>query len=170
MKYVEFKTMIRKFKDNGDKTNWTYILIKSEVAEELNPGVKKTFRVRGTLDNVEIAQIALLPAGEGDFMLPLKAAMRKQLQKTAGATLKVKIAVEASKPPMDAELIQCLKDEPEAWEQFSTLAPSHQRYFSNWVASGKTDTTRAKRIANTITAMLRKWDYGQMIRSLKKDV
>jgi uncharacterized protein DUF1905/bacteriocin resistance YdeI/OmpD-like protein len=169
MKYVEFTTKILKFKDNGDKTNWTYIIVKSEIAEQLSPGNKKSFRVRGKLDEMSIEQIALLPAGDGAFMLPVNATMRKRLYKQAGATLKVKIAAEEAPPPMDQEMIQCLRDDPDAWAQFNSLTKSHQRYFNNWVASAKTTHTRDIRIAHTVNAMVRRQDYGQMIRSLKKD-
>ena len=169
MNYVEFITTMLKFDKKGDKTNWTYILIKSSIAQQLKPGVKTTFRVQGQLDEYNISQVALLPSGEGDFILPINATMRRQLKKQVGARLKVKIAAEVSKPPMDVDLIQCLKEEPEAWKTFSSLSQSHQHYFNNWVASAKTSNTKDKRIAHTITAMLRNWDYGQLIRSLKKE-
>ncbi|HTE27417.1 YdeI/OmpD-associated family protein [Flavitalea sp.] len=169
MNYVEFITTMLKFDKKGEKTHWTYIIIKSSIAHKLKPGVKTSFRVHGQLDEYNISQVALLPSGEGDFFMPVNATMRRHLKKQAGARLKVKIAAEVSKPPLDVDLIQCLKEEPEAWKIFSSLSQSHQRYFNNWVASAKTSNTRDKRIAQTITAMLRNWNYGQLIRSLKKD-
>ena len=169
MNYVEFIATMLKFDKKGDKTNWTYIIIKSSIADKLNPGVKTAFRVQGQLDDYNISQVALLPSGEGDFIMPINATMRRHLKKQVGARLKVKIAAEVSKPPMDVDLIQCLKEEPEAWKTFSSMSQSHQRYFNNWVSSAKTSGTRDKRIAHTITAMLRNWDYGQLIRSLKNN-
>ncbi|RYD72460.1 MAG: DUF1905 domain-containing protein [Sphingobacteriales bacterium] len=167
MDYIEFVTMMLRFDKNGDKTNWTYIVVKSAIANKLRPGLKTTFRVHGQLDDYKISQVALLPTGEGDFFMPINATMRKHLKKQAGAKLKVRIAAEISRPPMDTDLVQCLKEEPDAWKRFSSLSHSHQRYFNNWVASAKTTNTKDKRIAHTITAMLRNWDYGQLIRSLK---
>ncbi|MHA4847453.1 YdeI/OmpD-associated family protein [Flavitalea antarctica] len=164
---VEFTTTMMKYDKNGDKTNWTFIRVNADTADKIKPGVKTTFRVFGQLDEYKISQVALLPTGEGDFIMPINATMRKHLRKQAGAKIKVRIAAEQSKPPLDADLVQCLKEEPDAWKTFSALSQSHQRYFSNWVESAKTDNTRAKRIAHTITAMLRNWDYGQLIRSLK---
>ena len=169
MNYVEFITTMLKFDKQGEKTNWTYIIITSSIAHKLKPGVKKSFRVQGQLDDYNISQVALLPSGEGDFYMPINATMRRHLKKQVGARLKVKIAAELTKPPLDVDLVQCLKEEPEAWKTFSSLSESHQRYFNNWVASAKTGSTHDKRIALTITAMLRNWDYGQLIRSLKKD-
>jgi hypothetical protein len=169
MDYVEFIATMMKFDSKGDKTNWTYIVIKATIADKLKPGVKTTFRVQGQLDDYNISQVALLPTGEGDFYMAINATMRKHLRKMAGAKLKVRLAAEISGPPLDADLIKCLKEEPGAWKTFSSLSQSHQRYFNNWVESAKTDNTRDKRIGHTITAMLRNWDYGQLIRSLKRD-
>jgi hypothetical protein len=170
MSYIEFTTVIQKFTDNGDKTKWTYILVPAAHAQVLKPGNKKSFRVKGKLDEHKISQVALLPYGEGNFMMAINAEMRKHLKKQAGAKLKVRITAEVEDPPMDAEMIECLKEEPEAWERFSILTKSHQRYFSNWVSSAKTNQTRDTRIAHTVNAMMKNWDYGQLIRSLKKDV
>ncbi len=43
--------------------------------------MKQSFRVKGLLDNHPIAQTALLPAGDGAFILPINAAMRKGIGK-----------------------------------------------------------------------------------------
>ena len=67
------------------------------------------------------------------------------------------------------ELIECLQDEPEALEYYQSLAQGHRNYFTNWINTAKTEPTRAKRIAATVNAMFRKWDYGQMIRAMQKE-
>ena len=51
---------------------------------------------------------------------------------------------------------------------FNSLAKSHRDYFIKWIESAKSNETRAKRIVNTVNAMLRKWDYGTMIREMRK--
>ncbi|HTM92770.1 MAG TPA: YdeI/OmpD-associated family protein, partial [Flavisolibacter sp.] len=63
---------------------------------------------------------------------------------------------------------ECLQDEPEAFEYFNSLPKGHQNYFTNWINSAKTDPTKAKRIAATLNALNKKWDFGQMIRAMKK--
>ena len=70
-------------------------------------------------------------------------------------------------PPKD--LMECLADEPRALEFFKSMVPSHQNYFGNWIRSAKTDATRAKRIARVVTALLKKQNYGEMIRSERQD-
>ena len=95
--------------------------------------------------------------------------MRKGTGKRKGAMLKVQLQVETKQLPISPELMDCLSDEPKAQEFFNTLTPGHQRYFSNWIESAKTVETRSKRIAQSVNALSKKFGYGEMIRSLKKD-
>ena len=66
------------------------------------------------------------------------------------------------------ELIECMQDEPEALNQFRSMPPSHQHYYSKWISSAKTEPTRARRIAMTIQAMVNGWDFGKMLREARK--
>jgi hypothetical protein len=58
---VSFNTTIEKFNKQGEKTGWTYLMIPSKVANKLNPGVKKSYRVKGKLDEFAISKTALVP-------------------------------------------------------------------------------------------------------------
>ncbi|MET0244567.1 MAG: YdeI/OmpD-associated family protein [Flavitalea sp.] len=169
MSVINFETTILQFDKHGDKTNWTYILIPANHAQKMNPGKKTTYRVKGTIDKMPIEKLALIPGGEGNFILPVNAGMRKELKKATGAKVKVSIDVDDVPPAINESFIACLKDEPEAFKNFSALAKSHQLYFSNWINSAKTQSTHDTRIAHSVSALLKKMDYGQMIRSLKKD-
>ena len=62
-----------------------------------------------------------------------------------------------------------LNDEPGAFEFFKTLPGSHQRYFSKWIDSAKTEPTKAKRIAQTVNALAKNLGYAEMLRALKKE-
>ncbi|HEX9512324.1 MAG TPA: YdeI/OmpD-associated family protein [Puia sp.] len=165
----QFTTTILKFDQQGEKTGWTYIRIPSAIAEKLNPGVKKSFRVKGKLDDHPIQKVALLPMGEGDFIMPLNAMMRKAIRKIKGDRLKVGLEVDKAVIKLPADLLECLADEPKALEFFKSLAKSHQHYFGKWVDSAKTDATRAGRIAQTVNAMAKARTFSEMIRSLKQD-
>src|SRR4051812_39568201 len=113
---IRFTTTIRKFGQQGEKTGWTYILVPSALAEKLNPGNKKGYRVKGKLDDHGFSLISLLPMGGGDFILVLNAATRKAIGKQKGARVNVEMEVdkEEMKPP--AALLECLEDEPLARE------------------------------------------------------
>ena len=161
---VTFSTTILKFDKQGEKTGWTYITVPAKIAQQLKPGNKKSFRVKGKLDDFAITKVALLPMGEGDFIMPLNAALRKGIRKQKGATVKVQLAVDASPILPPSELIECMADEPEALQYFNSLPQSHRNYFTKWIDSAKTDATKAKRIALVIKTMVRKMDFGAMLR------
>ena len=167
---VTFDAIILQFGEMGEKTGWQYVAIPADIGQQLKPGNKKSFRVRGMLDGLAIAGLAVMPMGGGEFILVLKASIRKALHKHKGAMLKVSLEEDVDfKVEMPYDLKECFEFEPEAQEFFNTLAMSHRNYFIKWINDAKTDETRAKRIVNTINAMLRRWDYGRMIREMKKE-
>ncbi|MDQ6758118.1 MAG: YdeI/OmpD-associated family protein [Bacteroidota bacterium] len=163
---IQFTAVIKKFSDMGEKTGWTYIEVPAAIAEKLKPNNKKSFRVKGSLDNYSFKSIALLPMGGGSFIMALNAAIRKKIGKRKGAILLVKMEEDTQPKQLNKELMECLADEPESLTFFNTLTPGHKRYFSNWIESAKTDATKTKRIAQTLTALSHHQHYGQMIRAL----
>lgn len=166
---IQFTTTILKFGEQGEKTGWTYIVISEALAQQLSPGNKKSFRVKGKLDMHSISGMALIPMGEGNFIMALKADLRKAVGKQKGATLHVQLAVDNKPYEVNALLIECLEDEPPAMQYFKSLPKSHQHYFSKWIESAKTEPTKTKRIAMAVNAMSKKMDFGQMLRSAKED-
>jgi hypothetical protein len=167
---IEFKTIILQFGEQGDKTGWRYIEIPADLAQIMKPGNKKAFRVRGAIDSFAIEGFALMPMGEGKFIMPIKAEIRKSIRKEAGAMVTVKLEEHKDfKVLVPADLQDCFDFDPEALTQFESLAMSHRNYFIKWIESAKTDETRAKRIINTVNAMLRNWDYNVMIREMKNE-
>jgi hypothetical protein len=166
---VTFNAIILKFGDQGEKTGWTYIDIPADIAQQIKPGNRKSFRVRGTLDSFSIAGIAVMPMGNGNFILTLNAALRKGVHKREGAMLQVGLEEDVDfKLIVPDDLQDCLADDPEALQFFESLLGSHRRYFVNWLNSAKTIDTRAKRIGMICHAMANRMDYGQMIRNARK--
>jgi len=161
---VSFSTAILKFDTQGEKTGWTYILVPAKIAGKLNPGVKKSYRVKGKLDGFKIEKIALVPMGGGDFIMSINAAMRKGLGKRKGAVVEVKIEVDKAQILPPAELLECLQDEPEALKHFNSLPQGHRNYFTKWIETAKTEPTKVKRIALVVKTMVRKMDFGAMLR------
>jgi hypothetical protein len=165
---IQFKVTIEQFGQQGEKTGWTYFLIPNELASQLNPGVKKSYRVKGTLDQIPIAGIAIIPMGEGDFIMPLNATLRKKIGKKKNDNLVVKLAIDTSIYQLNEAMMECLQDEPEAYQYFMSFPRSHQNYYSKWVESAKTTVTQAKRIAQIIEAMYLKQSFAEMLKSGKK--
>ena len=46
---------------------------------------------------------------------------------------------------------------------------SHQKYYSKWIESAKTDQTRAKRIAMAVNALATGLDFGGMLRKARDE-
>jgi hypothetical protein len=168
---VDFNTLILQFNEQGEKTGWSYIEVSADLACQLLPNNKKSFRVKGMLDGFAFAGLALIPMGEGNFILPLKADIRKAIHKNAGAMLHIKLEHDKDfKIDIPDDLQECFDFEPEAADFFFSLPKSHRNYFIKWITDAKTSETRAKRIVNTVNAMLRKWPYNVMLREMSKNV
>jgi hypothetical protein len=165
---VRFETTIRKFGKQGEKTGWTYIELSEAVVEKLEPGTKQIFQVKGKLDDLEIAKVSVMPMGDGKFILPLNADMRRKLRKMKGDPISVALAVDKQPYQLAEDLVACLEDDPAAMAFFKSLPGSHQRYFSKWIESAKTEPTRVKRITLAVNALSRRLGYAEMIRSQKQ--
>lgn len=166
---IQFNAVIKKFTKMGEKTGWTYIEIPLDIAEKLKPDNKKAFRVKGKLDNYAFNAISLLPMGEGNFIMALNGTIRKQIKKEKGDTLKVQMQEDKKEPELSGIFMECLEEEPKAIKFFKSLPKGHQRYFSNWIESAKTDSTKAKRIAQAVNALAAGLGFGEMIRMNKKN-
>ena len=168
MAMVHFKAEIEKFDQAGEKTGWSYIFISSALANQLKKDCKRSFRLKGKIDDVEIAGLATTPIGDGDFILALKASLRKQLRKEVGATLSVSLEEDVDfKIEMPEDLALCLQEETHLMQNFLCQAKSHQNYYINWINQAKTEVTRTKRIVMTVIAMDKNQDFGTMIRESK---
>jgi len=166
---VDFNTIILQFNEYGDKTGWTYIEIPPDIARQLKPNDKRSFRVRGFLDEFPVAGMSLMPMGEGKHIMALRQEIRKGIRKSRGAMLRVQLEFDVDfKMEVPDDLQECFDFEPEAYAYFSGLTKSHQGYFIKWINDAKTEETRANRIASTINATLRRMDYGAMLREKKK--
>jgi hypothetical protein len=164
---ITFRTKIQKFEKKGEKTGWTFIEISKRQAEQLNPGCKVSYRVKGKLDGHVIQRVAILPMGDGSFILPFNAEIRKGTGKKAGDTVTANLTHDERDVQVSSDFITCLKDDPIAYDFFKTLPKGHQNYFSKWIESAKTGVTKTKRITMAVMALAMKQGYAEMIRAHK---
>jgi Domain of unknown function (DUF1905)/Bacteriocin-protection, YdeI or OmpD-Associated len=166
---ISFKATLQKFGMQGEKTGWIYIAVPADISQQIKPNYKKSYRVKGKIDNVVITAGALLPMGEGNFIFAVNATLRKQLKKIQGAEVKVQFEEDDDVVKLSSELLECINDDPEAAKYFNALPPSHKNYYSNWVKSAKSEQVIAKRIATVIKACAMKMSYGEMMRAYKEE-
>lgn len=163
---LQFTTTIQRFDKKGEKTGWQYIEISAAQARKLKDS-KVSFRVKGKLDSVAIQKTAILPMGDGQFILPINATHRKALEKKHGDKIKIQLELDERKLPLSADLMTCLQEDPEALKFFQSLPPSHQSYYSKWIESAKTPSTKTKRIVMSMNGFSKKQGYSEMMCDYK---
>ena len=107
-------------------------------------------RVMGSIDGITFDKYYLMPMGNGQLFLPVKAAIRKKIKKEAGDYVRVILFADNDKPFIPAYLIDCLKDEPNAYLYFQNLSDEEQIAIIKHIESVKLESTKADRIAKLI--------------------
>ncbi|MBA2610646.1 MAG: DUF1905 domain-containing protein [Bacteroidetes bacterium] len=166
---LSFKSIIQKFSSKGEKTGWTYVDLPQDILLKLKRKDKKEFRIKGIIDDVKFDRMATYPIGEGNYIIAINAELRKKIGKKEGAMVSLKIELDTSAALQSQELIDCLDEDKIAKKQFDSMLLSHRNYFHRYIYTAKGADTKAGRIVNVINAMYKKQDFGEMIRSLKKD-
>ncbi len=164
---IKFNTTIHKFDKKGEKSGWTYIEISAVQAKKLKPDNNVSFRVKGSLDSHIIQKTAILPMGEGAFILPINGAIRKVLGKKQGDKLTVTLEEDERQLTLSADLMACLKDDPISLKFFKSLPGSHQRYYSKWIEDAKTVQTKTKRIVQAMEGFSKRQGFVEMMRANK---
>lgn len=164
---ITFTAIIKKFGAKGEKSGWTYIDLPSGLAERLNPGVRRAYRVKGMMDGYSFSGVSLTPMGSGDFILPLNAEARKGIKKMIGGNVLVRMELDTSEREISGDLLLCLEDAPDAKVFFQSLPLSQKNYFSNWIEAAKTDATKAKRVFMAIEGLKVGMNYPETIRYFK---
>ncbi len=162
---TKFSSEILKYGKKGEKTGWTYISMDKELAEQIKPHNKKSFRVKGKIDACSVKGLAVLPVGGGEFIISLNEVLRTKLRKKEGDVVACQLEEDLEyKVDIPADLHELLREEKSMIENFMKLLPSHRAYFINWINSAKTEITRTKRLSMTANAMFNGLTYPEMIK------
>jgi hypothetical protein len=163
---LKFTTTIQRFDKKGEKSGWQFIEISAVRAKKLKDS-KVSFRVKGCIDSLVIQKTALLPMGNGHFILPMNNTIRKAIGKKHGDKVTVAFELDERKLTLSPDLIACLKEDPEAMRFFKSLPPSHQNYYSKWIEGAKIAATKTKRIVMCMNGFSKKQGYAEMMRENK---
>ncbi|PKV67245.1 DUF1905 domain-containing protein [Pontibacter ramchanderi] len=142
--------LLEKFPGNG---GWTYAAI-----PEILPDKHAYFnlvRVRGSIDGFQIKGFNLMPKGDGQLFLPVKAEIRKKIKKEAGDWVQVTLYADNTPQEASEELLLCLQDEPAAYQNFLKCTDSEQKAIVDWIYTAKNDEIKVERIVQTIQKLLR---------------
>ena len=164
---IRFTATILRFEAQGEKSGWSYLHLPAHLAEELKPGNRKSFRVRGTLDAFPIKGVSLLPMGGGDFILPFNGAMRRGTGKREGGSVVASLEADSAVLPMPADFAEWLEADEEAKAFFEALPQSHKHYWIKWLDSVKTPEGRQGRLARAVAALSQGFGFAEMLRAEK---
>ena len=147
--------LLEKFPGKG---GWTYARI-----PEIKPDKNAPFgwvRVKGTIDDYEIKNYHLMPMGNSQLFLPVKAEIRKKIKKQAGDYVTVILYLDNTPAELPEELKLCLQNEPNAYETFCSYTDGEQKAFIDWIYSAKKEETKVERIVK----MLKKLEKGERLQ------
>lgn len=147
---VDNTYILQKFPGKG---GWTYASIPEVLQDKTAPF--GWVKVRGSIDSYEFKQFKLMPMGDGTLFFPVRAEIRKKIQKEAGDEVRIVLYADESALEIPRELLSCLKDEPEAYQRFLVLKESKQKEIIDWIAQAKKEETKVERIASSINKLLR---------------
>ena len=166
---IAFKALLEKFDAKGEKTGWTFVTVPAGIAAKLKPGNKRSFRVKGKIDDHSIKAVAMIPMGGGNFIIAVNATMRKAIRKIHGAKVQLELVEDKAPLKISEDLAACFIDDPDALEYFNKLPQSHRNWYSNWVKGAKTDITKSKRIATVIRSCAQQMSFSEMMKQYRDD-
>ena len=164
---IKYSCKIERYERNGEKTGWSYIVIRSAQAQKLKPATKVSFRVKGKIDQHVLNKVAIIPIGKGAFILPVNGPIRKAIGKKEGDKVTVTLELDERQLTLSHDLMACLGEDAVALAYFNSLPRSHQLYFSKWIESAKTASTKTKRIVMAVIALGQRQGYSEMMRANK---
>ncbi len=145
---VDKKYILEKYPGKG---GWTY----AEIPEILQAKDAPFgwVRVRGSIDGYEIKNYHLMPMGNGNLFLPVKAEIRKKIRKKEGDEVHVILIADDSDVELPDELMVCLLEIPKGLERFQAMSQGEQKRMIDWIYSAKKAETRESRILKLIEKM-----------------
>lgn len=146
---VDNKYLLEKFQGKG---GWTFARI-PEIPQDKH-AYFGWVKVRGTIDGFEIRKYHLMPMGNGQLFLPVKAEIRKKIKKQEGDHVHVILYPDDEPLETPEEMLLCLKEEPKALAFFKSLTESEQKFYIQWIYSAKKEETKINRLAKTIDRLL----------------
>ncbi len=161
---------IAKLEKQNKTGGWTYLIIPGKLTQQLKPGFKGSFRVKGTLDLHVFTKTSILPDGKGNFVLPFNAQLRKITGKKAGDKIRITMELDESRLSISKDLLVCLQEDNEALKFFRSLSLGMQYYYSQWVESAKTSPTKAKRIVTLVNGLSKRLPFTELMKEYKNAV
>ncbi|MFC5046715.1 YdeI/OmpD-associated family protein [Aquimarina hainanensis] len=139
---VDNTYLLQKFPGKG---GWTYAHL-----PEIKPDKTTPFGwviVKGTIDDYQLQHHKLMPMGDTTLFLPVKAVIRKKINKSAGDYVRIRLFKDTTTLLIPDEITQCLQNESnDIYQKFLSLKEGTKKSYLDWIYSAKKDETKAARI------------------------
>lgn len=140
---IDKKYLLQKFPGKG---GWTYAAIPEILQNKNKPFGWVT--VRGFIDEYELKQCKLMPMGNGQLFLPVKAQIRKKIKKESGDFVHVILYADESPVETPKEILDCFEMETKATlKTYLSFSEGERKVYLDWIYSAKKEETKAERIA-----------------------
>jgi len=134
--------LLQKFPGKG---GWVYAAIPEVLQNKNNPF--GWVKVKGSIDDYEFKQYKLMPMGNGQLFLPVKAAIRKKIGKQEGDFVHITLYADDSALEMPEEILDCFDNEPKpTLDTFLSFTEGEQKAYLDWIYEAKTADKKAERI------------------------
>ncbi len=134
--------LLQKFPGKG---GWVYAAIPEVLQNKNNPF--GWVKVKGSIDGYPLKHYKLMPMGNGQLFLPVKAEIRKKIGKQEGDFVQVVLYADDDALEIPEEILACFEDEaPAVYQAFLASSEGEKKAWLDWIYEAKTDTTKAERI------------------------
>jgi len=152
---VNRKCLLKKFPGKG---GWTFTEIPEILQNKNKPFGWIT--VKGKIDDHELKQYKLMPMGNGQLFLPVKAAIRKKIKKEAGDFVQVILFADDSDVAIPNEILECFEQEPKSiLKTFKSFSKDEQKVYLDWIYEAKKEETKANRILEMMNRLKKEMKF-----------
>lgn len=155
--------LLEKFPGKG---GWTYAALPGVVQDKEQPF--GWVKVKGSIDDYQLNQYKLMPMGEGRLFLPVKASLRKFIQKESGDYVKVILYRDRSSLEIPEEIEACFRQEDANIRKvFMKFSEGERKRYLDWIYGSKREETKAQRILTMMEMLSRglKYHEGDKMRN-----
>lgn len=159
---VNEKVLLEKYEGKG---GWTYARVPKTLANS-----KKAFgwkKLKGTIDDYEV-ECTLMPMNKDQWFLPVKAEIRKAINKQAGDYVQVVLYAEVQELHTPEEFLLCLEDDPIALKNYRAFSDEEKRKYTDWIFSTTDEETQVQRMADAIDKLSRGEKLSKKLQPAKK--
>lgn len=137
MEPIKFTTRLEKL------STWTIAVVPIDIKKVFN--TKKHLRVKGTIDGIAFGGTSLMPMGDGTHCLTVRAKLRRDIKKEAGAKVEIVFEKDEAELEIPIELMEAFEASAEAKKMFDSFSFSNRKYFIQHINDAKHQSTKDRR-------------------------